>query len=187
MAVPAETTSSKLTGKYFLNKSLSDDTDNILALQGVSWMTRKAIALATLYVTLTHTAEEGEVELLVNHQELTGGLGSSTETRPLDWREREVSDKLFGDIITKTRRAKAPDLEHDYLKEGWTEHSLEYGVINTVGHSDTPKSGMTWVAEQIFDVQEVNGERRFVKRIFFTGPKGEEVTARQVFDYMGPV
>ncbi len=166
-------------------------------------MTRKAIALATLYVTLTHSTENG-VETLINHQELTGGLGSGTETRPLDWQDREVQDKLFGDIVTKSRRAQAADLEHEFLKTDWTEHSLQHGVINTIGHSDTPKSGKTWVAEQvgicvlgececivltrsnfhqIFDVQEVNGERRFIKRIYFTGPKGEEVTARQVFDF----
>lgn len=36
---------------------------------------------------------------------------------------------------------------------------------------------------QVWDVQEVNGENRYVRRIFFTGPKGEELTARQVFDY----
>ena len=47
-------------------------------------MTRKAIALATLYVNLDHKTEEDGVETLINHQELTGGLGSSTETRPLD-------------------------------------------------------------------------------------------------------
>ena len=60
-----------------------------------------------------------------------------------------MSDKLFGDIVTKTRRAKASDLEHDFLKEGWSAHSVEHGVINTIGHSDTPKSGKTWVAEQV--------------------------------------
>lgn len=36
---------------------------------------------------------------------------------------------------------------------------------------------------KVWDIQEVDGERRYVKRIFFTGPGGEEVKARQVFDY----
>ncbi|KAI0697123.1 hypothetical protein BC835DRAFT_1339158 [Cytidiella melzeri] len=185
MAVPPETTSLNLTGKYLLNKSLSDDTDGILTLQGVGWMTRKAISLASLYVTLDHKTVDG-VETIINSQELTGGVGSVTETRPLDWQDREVSDQLFGDVVTKSRRAKASDLEPAYLKEDWSDHSLQNGVINTVGHSDTPKSGKTWIAEQVWDIQNVNGERRYVKRVFFTGPKGEELSARQVFDYLGP-
>jgi hypothetical protein len=165
MSVPSETNSSNLSGKYILvrssptprlirthcppqNKSLSDDTDTILMLQGISWFTRKAIALASLYVTLDHKQVDG-VETLINQQELTGGVGSATETRPLDWQEREVSDRLFGDVITKSRRAMIADLEPAYLKEGWEPYSVEHGVINTHGQSDTPKSGRTWVAEQV--------------------------------------
>ncbi|KAI0348516.1 hypothetical protein BDW22DRAFT_97973 [Trametopsis cervina] len=186
MSVPAETNSLNLSGKYILNKSLSDDTDEILRLQGISWFTRRAIALASLYVTLTHATEEG-VETIIHAQELSGGVGSSSDKRILDWQEREVADKLFGDVVTKSRRATAADLEPAFLKEGWSEHSLQNGVVNTHGHSDTPKSGTTWIADQVWDIQDVSGERRFVKRISFTGPKGEEIQARQIFDYLGPL
>ena len=37
-----------LTG--FQNKTISDDVDALLALQGIGWLTRKAIALATVVV-----------------------------------------------------------------------------------------------------------------------------------------
>lgn len=114
-------------------------------------MTRKLIRMATLYVTITHTTEDG-VETIINAQQLSGGLGQNQENRPLDWQEREVEDKLFGSIVTKSRRAKQSDLEHDFLREGWSEHSVEHGVINTQGQSNTPKSGTTWIAEQVCDL-----------------------------------
>ena len=67
--------------------------------------------------------------------------------RPLDWQEREVEDKLFGSVVTKTKRAKADELEHDFLRQGWSQDSLDNGVIYSSGHSNTPKSGKTWVAD----------------------------------------
>ena len=37
----------------YQNKSLSDDIDALLALQGLSWFTRKAIGFATVVVRST--------------------------------------------------------------------------------------------------------------------------------------
>jgi hypothetical protein len=76
MAAPAEVTLKDLSGQwvmvsnslarphlwayrlirltYLQNKTLSDDPDDVLALQGMGWMTRKAISIAT--VTL-HTKQ----------------------------------------------------------------------------------------------------------------------------------
>ena len=63
-------------------------------------MTRKAIALATLHVTLKHTTENG-VETVTAEQALTGGVGANTEVRPLDWEEREIDDKIFSVVLVK--------------------------------------------------------------------------------------
>ena len=68
MASPPEVNSRNLSGKFIMvcynlliytnpplkqynqNKSISDDLDAVLALQGIGWLTRKAIGLATVVV-----------------------------------------------------------------------------------------------------------------------------------------
>lgn len=186
MAVPTEMTTLNLSGKYTQNKAQSDDADEILRLQGVSWVTRTIISKATLYLTINHRTEDG-VEVITVDQVLSGGVGSSSETRVLDWNEREVEDKLFGPVVTRTRRAKLEELERDFLKEGWPEDVRELGVINTSGHSDTPKSGRHWIAEMAWGIQAIEGERKYTRHVYFIGPGGEEITVRLVYDYTGPL
>ncbi|KIP12413.1 hypothetical protein PHLGIDRAFT_17572 [Phlebiopsis gigantea 11061_1 CR5-6] len=179
-------TTLNLSGKYTQNKGQSDDTDEILRLQGVGWLTRRAIQMATLYVTITH-ATEGGVEKITVDQVLSGGVGSSSETRVLDWQERDVDDKLFGAVVTRTERSKPEGLDNDWLKADWPETVREQGVIHTSGHSDTAKSGATWSAEMTWGLQDIDGERKYTRHVYFIGPGGEEIKARLVYDYTGPL
>ncbi len=133
---------------HIQNKSLSDNTDEILRLQGVGLLVRKALGMATLYVTINHLNEDG-VETISMEQKLTGGLGSSNEDRVLNWEETSVENKLFGPTISKTRRAKPEDLEEIYLKEGWSEATKEHGIIHILNKSDTEKSKNTWIIEGV--------------------------------------
>ena len=80
---------------------------------------------------------------------LSGGFGGSTEARVLDWEDREVDDKVFGPLVTKTRRIKVEELDNDWLKEGWLDTAKEHGLIQTSGRSDTSKTGRTWLAEMV--------------------------------------
>ena len=104
--------------------------------------------MATLFITITHT-KEGDLETIVNAQELSGGIGKNKESRPLDWGQREVNDPLFGSVFTKSRRANAEDFDSDFLKEGWSKHSIENGVVHTHGESNTAKSGKLWAVDQV--------------------------------------
>lgn len=36
---------------------------------------------------------------------------------------------------------------------------------------------------KIWGFSEINGERRHIRLVHFTGPKGEEINARLVYDY----
>ena len=74
-------------------------------------------------------------------------------------------------------------------------------IIYTTAKSDTEKSGKTWVSEQVsatsrndvitdltsglqvWGFEQVNGEKRYTRHIYFEGPKGEVVTIRLVYDY----
>ncbi|KAI0076232.1 hypothetical protein K474DRAFT_1663209 [Panus rudis PR-1116 ss-1] len=186
MAAPADMTTLDISGKYMMNKTLSDDTDEILRLQGVGWMTRKAIKLATLYLTVKHYKED-DVEHIDIDQVLTGGVGATTELRVLNWQERNHEDHVFGPVIGKSRRIKVDDVENEWLREGWTNDTKEHGLINSWVQSDTAKSGRTWIAEQTWGFEVVNDERRYVRHVYFIGPQGEKIEARLVYDYQGPL
>ena len=80
------------------NKTLSDDTDEILRLQGVSWFTRKLIGLATITLIVNHYKDESGVEHIDIRSIGTGGFEGNFEQRALDWTAREVNDKVFGQV-----------------------------------------------------------------------------------------
>jgi len=75
---------------------LSDSSDRILELQGVSWFKRKAIELATITLNVNHY-DDG-IEHINIDQTLTGGIPGNAEYRTLDWVERRKQDDLFGFI-----------------------------------------------------------------------------------------
>jgi hypothetical protein len=132
------------------NKTLTDGakTDNILYLQGVGWATRKVISLATVTLFIKHTKEEGIEQIHVD-QKLTGGITADPENFTLNWTERQADNKIFGALVLKSRRIAPGELDVDWLKTGWTADTVEHGVIEVVGKSDTPKSGTTWTAHQV--------------------------------------
>lgn len=132
------------------NKSLSDDSEEILRLQGVGWFTRKAIALATLYLSVKHYRDDGGVEHIDIDQTLTGGIKATNEYRTLDWVEREHEDTIFGSVVSKSRRVSLDEIEQDFLKKDWLDASFDEGkVINSVAASNTAKSNTTWTATQV--------------------------------------
>ena len=53
MAVRSGANASDTSGKYLLNRSLSTPHDDLLAAQGVSWLHRTAISIASVYILIT--------------------------------------------------------------------------------------------------------------------------------------
>ncbi|KAI0756596.1 hypothetical protein C8Q80DRAFT_1091240 [Daedaleopsis nitida] len=184
MAAPAEMTSRDISGKFIMNKTLSDDSDEILRLQGVSWFTRKAIGMATLYLAIKHFTEDG-IEHVDIEQTITGGIKGTNEHRILDWTERTHEDHVFGPVFSKSRRVSLDEVEKEWLKKDWSlaESLVDGKIIYTTAKSDTSKSGKTWSTEQVWGFEQVNGEKRYTRHVFFVGPKDEIVTIRLVYDY----
>lgn len=118
-------------------------------MQGVSWFTRRAIAMAYLYLTIKHYKGDDGVERIDIDQVLTGGVGASREERTLDWKERETEQQLFGPVLGRSRRIQLEELEDDYLKNGWLPDVAEHGGVQAIAQSDTAKSGRTWYSEQV--------------------------------------
>jgi len=133
-----------------------DETEAILTLQSVSWFKRKAIRYGTVTLRIKHykvDPEQGEgnqkIEKIDIGQTITGGIPGTSENRTLIWKERENDDHVFGPVIAKSRRVRADELDVEWLKEGWTDDTYEHGLVQALAQSDTPKSGTTWIGNQV--------------------------------------
>jgi len=51
MAAPSHATAANTTGKYILNRTLSTPHDDVLAAQGVTWLNRTLISIATVFTS----------------------------------------------------------------------------------------------------------------------------------------
>ena len=74
MAAPADKTTRDFSGTWVMNKTLSDDSDAILALQGVGWFMRKTLRLATITLSIKHYKDESGVEKIDIDQTISGGI-----------------------------------------------------------------------------------------------------------------
>jgi hypothetical protein len=186
MATPDSVTTLDTSGIFVLNRSLSDDTDELLRLQGVSWMTRKAISYATITLTVNHYKDDESNEHIDIDQNLSPGGIKTKEKRLLTWREREHEDSVFGAVIGKSRRVtdvRGPDLDVEFLKTGWTEDTYRDGVIQSFAESNTPKSGKTWIVNQTWGFEVIDDLRRYARHLKFTGPGNEDLELKLVYDY----
>ncbi|KAG1749845.1 uncharacterized protein EDB91DRAFT_1046447 [Suillus paluster] len=188
MAAPREVTTKNLSGKFIMNKTLSDNSDDILKLQGVSWFKRRAISMFTLTLVVKHYTDEAGIEHVDIDQTLSGGIPGTSEDRILDWEERSESDDVFGAVVGQTKRIKLEEVEDEFLKSGWTEDTIEDGTVLAIAWSETPKSGMVWRAEQTWGFEILNGERRYARHVKFTSSdkKDGPIFKHLYYDYGEP-
>jgi hypothetical protein len=127
---------------------LSDPTDEILKLQGMPWLQRKAVSIGSLTLKIKHTKNDG-IDSITIEQFLTGGIPGTKEERVLDWQPKAREDHVFGAVVGRSRRISVSDIDNSYLKMAWTADTSKDQAIETVIMSDTPKSGKTWVTRQV--------------------------------------
>ncbi|CAF9910583.1 hypothetical protein IMSHALPRED_009244 [Imshaugia aleurites] len=182
MAAPPERTLQDLNGVWTMNKSLSDDYDRILEMQGVSWFLRKAISYATITLTITQYVDETadkrtHIDIA---QVATGGVGRTNENRTLDYAWREHEDKIFGKVKGRSRWIKLKDVDDDdFLKTGYDDMEGEHvqALAESIGNG--------WTADQVWGFEEVEGKRHYVRHTVVR--KGDDwKQARLVYDYKGP-
>jgi len=194
MASPPGVTISNLSGKYAMNKSISDDVDALLALQGIGWLTRKAIRLANVVLTIDEYEEDNVMH--VDITSVASGLSTTQENRTLNWKESEHSDRIFGKVVGKSRLFKIQDfsmqgpgpaedktfLKAEKLKDLKTPSSfLEDEHLQSWAVSQ----GGGWTAEQIWGFEQIDGKRFYTRRVVVR--KGQDVQrVRLVYDYQGP-
>ena len=156
------------------NKTLSDDTDAVLVLQGIGWFTRKAISLATITLhSKQYTDDKGVVHIDIE-QTATGGIKGTTELRQLDWQEREHEDHIFGKLKGQTRWCTLDMIDDSFLKEGWLESEEEAGGPNGEKHVQSyVEADKGWTGNQIWGFAIIDGKRYYTRRVVIA--KGKEV------------
>ncbi|KAF3907174.1 hypothetical protein ABW21_db0207935 [Orbilia brochopaga] len=165
MAAPADKTAADMSGSYIMNRSLSGDTDGILALQGVGWLLRKSLGLATVTINLTHDTAADVIHI----NSVAGGVLSTKEDLPLDFQpQKRKKDKVWGNFEVKAKKAQVSAIDDEQLREGWAgEEVIQVEAVN---------EELKWSAMQIWGFQdyEVNGktERRYFRRVRLTHSKG---------------
>ncbi|KAL2837113.1 hypothetical protein BJY01DRAFT_251629 [Aspergillus pseudoustus] len=97
-------------GAWVMDKGRSNNIDGVLTLQGVGWLKRKAMLVAT--VTLRNTLAENKGSTshplkLVTGLTVTGGIPGAMEARVFDWADKHHDDNVFGNVIIRTQLLKA--------------------------------------------------------------------------------
>ncbi|UKZ73144.1 hypothetical protein TrVFT333_000785 [Trichoderma virens FT-333] len=185
MAAPASKTTKDLNGNWTMNKTLSDSSDPVLSLQGVGFLTRKAIGLAT--VTLEIKQYEGppkppntatDVVTHIDIVQSASKLSSTEEKRCFDNFPRTHTDWLFGTVEGRSRWVSLDEVTDEFLKKDWLVEGEGQSFITNV--AENKEKG--WVAEQVWGFQIVDGERRYCRHVVVT--KGSErAQIRLVYDY----
>ncbi|KAF8622525.1 hypothetical protein AX15_006962 [Amanita polypyramis BW_CC] len=177
-----------ISGRFILNAALSDDTDKILQLQGIGWLARKVIGLASVTLEIKHYKDDKGIEHIdIDEYTTTGRIATTAEHRAFLWQEAEFEDRIFGSMLVKARRCKAEDLNEEFLAKGWTVETYQHGLVQSHIESNPRRSRIIWSANEAWGVEEINGENRFTRRVYFTGPQKQVVEARLVYNYCKPM
>ncbi|KAI1390084.1 uncharacterized protein F4822DRAFT_400838 [Hypoxylon trugodes] len=209
MAAPTTKTIGDLNGRWVLNKTLSDNVEPALAIQGISWLVRKAISNTTVTLHVkqykgapTPPSTSSELVSRVDIEQVaTAGVKGTTENRCLDFEAREHSDWLFGRVAGRSKFISIDELralvgeegearkerwvEDDFVAKGWLEGDAEKGGPNgethIVNHAQSLDNG--WTALQVWGFQEVGGERRYTRNVV-VAKEGKFYAFKMVYDWV---
>ncbi|KAI0199086.1 hypothetical protein F4808DRAFT_219919 [Astrocystis sublimbata] len=200
MAAPATKTIGDLSGKWVLNKTLSDPTDPALALQGIGWLLRKGISAATVTIAVKQYVDASSKVTRIDVDQSASGLSSTHEARTLDWSSRSHKDWLFGAVEGRSKFISSSELsalvaaDGEARKEGWVDSAFlsedwlegdeeqkgDEGKSHVISHV---KAEAGWFATQIWGFQNIGGERRHVRNVVVS--KGDKfVSFKMIYDFV---
>ncbi|ETN39123.1 uncharacterized protein HMPREF1541_05346 [Cyphellophora europaea CBS 101466] len=185
MAAPSHITLQSLSGTYKLNKRLSDDFAQVLALQGVSALVRTAASAASIHLSITQPDQQ---HIRMAQSVTAGHIPGTTEEYVLDWNWREGQDGFFGRVEGRSRWIGVGEVGGtgvlaggEGLKEGpWLRGDSEGRVIQAEGRKEGE-----WEARHLWGFEEVGGERRHTRRVYVRNAQGEEWRGVMVYDWVG--
>ena len=178
MAAPREKNLQDLSGKWTLNKELSDDFSPVLEMQGVNSLIRKAIGAVSVHLKITQPSEE---ELRMEQTATAAAIPGTTEEYILDWEQRSNHDAFFGDIEGRSRWITQSQAREDGAEGDWQERDSDGMLIQAVGK----KPDGAWTATHLWGFEEVAGQRRHTRRVKVVNQDGKELKVRMVYDFDG--
>ncbi|KAJ4347151.1 uncharacterized protein N0V89_011089 [Didymosphaeria variabile] len=179
MAAPSEKTLQSLSGKWTLNKASSDDFIQILALQGVNILIRKAASAASVHQSITQPDPQ-HIEAV---QSVTAGkIPGTTEKYILDWEWRSNNDPLFGEVQGRSRWLGGEQAKRLEIGDGeWIEGDSEGKIMHAQGKAANGK----WEADHLWGFEIVDGERKHTRRARVKNDQGKELKVKMVYDFEG--
>ncbi|KAK8139044.1 hypothetical protein PG984_002424 [Apiospora sp. TS-2023a] len=197
MAAPQEVTIHNLSGQWFFNKSMSDDMNALMELQGVPWLVRKAAAMMSVTARLTQTTDAATGTSSIQIETTaTGGFKGEDKTYKLDGSEMRTENK-FGVSHVRAQwlnlsesdqpRSMSPEggpLD-PYLAEDWIEEPCEKlegkpGFVQVY----VVQEGGEGTAEQVFGFCMIDGKRYHVQKTVAT-KDNKTVKVRAVYEWKG--
>ena len=174
----AKKTLHNLSGKWKLNKSISDDITQVLAIQGTNVLLRKAIATASVTLDITQPHEN---EYSIKQTATSASIPGTTEQYSLDFQWRDNKDPFFGDVRGRSKWIDAEEVKEKYSDLGSGLEPEEDGKFIL---AEGGKPDETWSAFRIWGFEEIDGQRRYVQRVKVWNKGGEEVRVNMVYDYV---
>jgi hypothetical protein len=103
--------------------------------------------------------------------------------------------------MTKDEIAEIYPAVSDSLLEGWLDESFEHrgGIILSEGWSNTPQTKKNWGVVQTWGFQDVDGERKYTRVVYFQNHRPDEGAGKSfdkihdikgvkmVYNYVGPL
>lgn len=178
MAAPESKSLQSLSGRWKLNKDLSDDFTPVLALQGVNILLRKAIGSASVQLKISQPSSD---HIRMEQTATSASIPGTTEEYNLDWEWRQNHDAFFGDIEGRSRWITADQAKEFDASGEWIGGDSEGKLIQAVGK----KPDDAWTATHIWGFEQVGGERRHTRRVHVVSKEGEEIDVRMVYDFVG--
>ncbi len=131
------------------NKSLCENAQDILEMQGVAPALRETLSLAVPHLAIKHHTSASGVEH-IDVEQTVPGLRASSERRVLDGSQKTVESPIFGALVVQNRRATADELGAGWLKDGLLPETFVDGtVVHSLAQSDPEKGGEAWRVEQV--------------------------------------
>ncbi|KAL4820746.1 hypothetical protein BDW67DRAFT_180307 [Aspergillus spinulosporus] len=203
-----DTSIRNLSGLWVMDKTRSTNLDAVFSLQGLGWLTRKAIAASRVSLRITQgsdTDSDGltgaRSEWMVLEPVLTGSIKGAPEKRSLTWTESEHNDTLFGRVRICSHYIageKISDGRFRPLVELQTkiaESDVESMLIEAVAMAQEAETAEIvekafihdyicsvdsgWTAEQIWAVEMIGEEKLLTRKIVVS--KGSSIECARVY------
>ena len=169
-----------------------------MSLQGVSWLVRKAICLASITISIRQEGV-GRATAITIHNMANFGVQGTTEVRKLDWEFTAHKDHVWGHVRGRSKFVPAIDRPVGFSganapNDAQNEHSeLLYNEIQAVDgswksqmvcHTVTlPMHDTNYLFMQLWAFEIVEGSRYFVRHV--KASRGsEQAVARLVYNYL---